>query len=216
MALSLTIFADGPSADLAAYLGAHSEALYARLLADTVAVAMQLPGALVQVRHHRDAPRALLAALPRQALLVPTAASGGAAVRAALADGLAAGGPALVIGGDLPHLPLWRLRDAATHLEDEADLVLGPNDRGSWYLIGMRDAAGGLLEAVPGRGASTVPLAGAARMGHVVHLLPPWFGVDTVGDLAALAEAMRSMPVGVAEQTRTLLEVGQASRAVGG
>ncbi|HMQ30639.1 MAG TPA: DUF2064 domain-containing protein [Chloroflexaceae bacterium] len=215
MTVSLIILADGPSPNLVGQLGASAWALYGRLLGDTVAVARRLPGARVAVRYNPGAPRALLAALPPDTEAVPAPTAGAAAVAAALADGLAEGGPALVLGGNLPHLPPWRLRDAATHLAGEAELVVGPSDRASWYLIGLRPAAAGLLGAMPAPGAALDGLLAAGR-GHAVHRLPPWFSVDTVGDLGSLAEVLRTMPPEVAGGTRSMVEAGQVSRAVGG
>lgn len=216
MALSLVILADGPSADLTAHLGPAAPALYARMLSDTALVAQQLAGARLLVRHSPALPPAILEGLPQTAQVAPLRGTGSGAVTSALAEGLAEGGPAIVIGGDLPHLPLWRLRDAATHLARQADVVIGPADHGSWYLLGLGAAAAGLLSAMPGRGAPLKGILTAAGGGHVVHLLPPWFGVTTVADLAALAEALRTMPPEVAAATRALIETGQASRAVGG
>lgn len=216
MALTLMILADGPSADLVAHLGPTAPALYGRLLGDTVQVSRQLPGARVVVRYNPGAHPSILSGLPPGTAAVPAPTGGWASVAAALADGLADGGPALVISGELPHLPLWRLRDAATHLAGDADLVIGPSDRGSWYLLGLRVAAAALLGRVPAPGASFRALAEAAAGGHVTHMLPPWFGISTVADLATLADALRSMPQGVAAGTRALVEAELASRAVGG
>lgn len=216
MALSLILLADGPSTNLVAHLGQAAFDLYGRLLADTVRIAEALPGARVSVRHSPAAPQAILAALPASVTCVAAPLGDAAAVNAALADGLAAGGPALVIGGALPHLPLWRLRDAATYLDGQADLVIGPSDTGSWYLLGLGARAADLLSVLPGPGAPLGRLAAGDLYGHVVHLLPPWFGITTVADLGSLADLLRTMPPEIAPQTRALLEQGQSSRAVGG
>lgn len=216
MALTLTILAEGPSAELAAHLGPTAPALYGRLLGDTVRVARQLPGARVSVRYNPRAHQAILASLPAATAVAPAPTGGWAAVAAALADGLADGGPAIVISGELPHLPLWRLRDAATHLAGGADLVIGPSDRGSWYLLGLGVGAAALLGRMPAPGAPCEALAEAAAGAHPTRLLPPWFTISSVADLATLAEALRTMPEGVAAGTRALVEAGQFSRAVGG
>lgn len=216
MSSALIILADGPSDELVAHLGPNAAGLYARLLGDTALVARQILGARVVVRHSPTAPAALLAGLPQGIELVPGGVGGAEAVASALADGLADGGPAIVLGGDLPHLPVWRLRDALTHLGGAAEVVVGPADSGSWYLIGLRAAATALLGKLPARGAPLGGLRAAEVGGHVVHLLPPWFGIATVGDLAALADTLRTMPRSVATATRALFEASQASRAVGG
>ncbi len=216
MAFTLIILADGPSVDMVTHLGHTASALYACMLGDTALVAGQLSGARVIVRYNPTISPTILAGLPASAEVGPAAGAGQEAVAAALAEGLADGGPAVLLGGNLPHLPPWRLRDAATHLQGGADLVLGPSDSGSWYLLGLRAGAAGLLDVMPASGAPLASLAADSTMGHVVHLLPPWFGVDTVADLAALADALRTMPAGVAPNTRALIEAAQASRAVGG
>lgn len=215
MTISLIILADGPGPQLVSQLGAAASELYARLLGDTAAVARRLSGAHLSVRYNPAAPRAILAGLPSGTEALPAPTSGPAAVAEALGAGLARGGPAIVLGGNLPHLPPWRLRDAATHLASEAEVVLGPSDRGSWYLLGLRPAAAGLLAAVPALGQAVAGLLDAAR-GRAVHRLPLWFSVDTVADLAALPEVLRTMPPEVAANTRAMVEQGQVSRAVGG
>jgi glycosyltransferase A (GT-A) superfamily protein (DUF2064 family) len=216
MALTLIILADGPGVDMLTHLGKTAPALYASMLLDTVAVARQLSGARVIVRHTPALAPSNMAGLPAAVAVGPAAGVGAEAVSGALAEGLEHGGPALVIGGNLPHLPLWRLRDAATHLRAGSDLVIGPSDGGSWYILGLRVASAELLDLIPAGGATPAALAERAAMGHVVHLLPPWFGVDTVADLASLAESLRTMPAHIASNTRALIEAGQASRAVGG
>lgn len=216
MALSLIILAEGPGADLVAHLGPAAPILYARMLGDTVRVARQIFGSRVTVRYNPDAPAAILAGLPLATEVVTAPTVSEADVSEALAQGMAEGHAAIVVGGDLPHLPPWRLRDAATHLNTRADVVVGPSDRGSWYMLGLRAAAAPLLGALPAPGASPEALVAAAGRAHVVHLLPLWFGVQTVADLANLADVLRTMPPEVAAATRSILEVGLASRAVGG
>lgn len=215
MALSLMILADGPGAELLGHLGSAAADLYARMLGDTLEVACRLPGAQVTVCHGADLPLATLDALPVPAPPLRLRSMGAAAVAEALDAGLATGEPTIVLRGDLPHLPPWRLRDAAAHLRSGAELVVGPSDRGGWYLIGMCPPAGPLAHAASLPDASLAPLLAAAS-GHVMHLLPPWFGVRTVADLVSLAETLRPMPPATAQATRAMLEAGQASRAVGG
>jgi glycosyltransferase A (GT-A) superfamily protein (DUF2064 family) len=215
MALSLMILADGPGAELHAHLGPTAADLYARMLGDTLDVACRLPGAQVTVCHGADLPPATLEALPAPAPPLRLRSTGAAAVAEALDAGLATGEPAIVLRGDLPHLPLWRLRDAATYLRSGAELVVGPSDRGGWYLLGMRPSVASLAHAAPLPDASLDALLAAAG-GHTTHLLPPWFGIRTVGDLVSLAETLRPMPPAIAQATRAMFEVGQASRAVGG
>lgn len=215
MALTLTILADGPSAELVTHLGPNAAVLYTRLLLDTVEVAHKAATeARIIVRYGPGVPAEALESLAPSVEQIPARVAG--SPEEALAAALEAKGPAIVIADTLPHLPPWRLRDALFHLDSGADLVIGPSDRGGWYLLGLRGADPDLLQAVAQASAPGVRLAEPSPGGHVIHVLPPWFGVDTVADLASLAEELHAMPPSVATHTRALIETGQASRAVGG
>jgi glycosyltransferase A (GT-A) superfamily protein (DUF2064 family) len=126
-------------------------------------------------------------------------------------------GPVVLLGGDLPHLPIWRLRDALTHLEGGADVVIGPGESGGWYLLGLRAAHPALLRALPGSDDPPDDLCiAAATHGLRVSQLPAWYTLAALADLERLASDLSTMPPDVAPQTRTLLdENGAQSRAVG-
>ncbi|MGC8798617.1 MAG: DUF2064 domain-containing protein [Chloroflexus sp.] len=111
-------------------------------------------------------------------------------------------GPLVVISGDTPHLPETRLRDAFTLLEAGADLVLGPCDRGGWYVLGIRSSS--LAAYLP----STSVLSWLEQIRHQrlrVEQLPFWFRVTLPSDLTTLAAALRTMPATYAPATRRLL-----------
>lgn len=209
------ILADGPGAELLAHLGSAAPSLYAQMLSDTLQVAASLPGATITVCYSTDTPPPPLPTLPQAPTLRPLHTSGAAAVAEALAVGLTRGEPTIVLRANLPHLPIWRLRDAATHLAGKADLVVGPADHGGWYLLGVRPSTLPMAQIAAASASPLGALLDAAR-GHVTHILPPWFGIHTVADLASLVETLRTMPPTTAAATRALLEAGQATRAVGG
>lgn len=127
-------------------------------------------------------------------------------------------GPVVLISGNLPHLPPYRIRDAFTYLHTGADLVIGPAESGDWYLLGMRLIRPKLLEAVPAYGDSADSLIAAAQdMDLRVQLLPGWYTIHKLNDLGRLADDLRTMPAEVAPQTRALFHDDLAqSRAVGG
>lgn len=215
MAPTLTILADGPSDELVTHLGPNAALLYTRLLLDTVEVARKaLAGARLIVRYGPDVPPEALVGLAPTAELIRAPGEGSPAE--ALAAALELSGPAILLADTLPHLPPWRLRDALYHLNSGTDIVIGPSDRGGWYLLGLRKLEPDLLQALARDSALTVSLAETSSGGYVIHVLPPWFGVDTVADLVSLAEELHAMPRTVAAHTRALLEANQASRAVGG
>ncbi|HEX5692854.1 MAG TPA: TIGR04282 family arsenosugar biosynthesis glycosyltransferase, partial [Roseiflexaceae bacterium] len=56
---------------------------------------------------------------------------------------------AVLIGSDIPHMPAGFLRRAFAHLDDGADVVLGPAEDGGYYLIGLRTRQARLLCDVP-------------------------------------------------------------------
>lgn len=200
--------------DLARPLGPAAMSLFQALISDTVDVARMINGARVLVAR---APHVPLELLPETDVTVRTLAGAGPQFLAALLkEELEEGGPAVVIGGDLPHLPPWRLRDALTHLAAGAGVVVGPNDREGWYLLGLQSAEPLLLRTLPARGEHPEALLCAARgINLSVAILPSWFGVNDLADLEALAGMLRDMPATVARRTRAVL-AGENARAVGG
>jgi len=121
-----------------------------------------------------------------------------------LADGHPA---AVVIGADTPTLPMAWVAEAADALaEGAADLALGPADDGGYYLIGLRAPCAALFRDVPWSTSEVtrITLERAREAGLSVHLLPPWFDVDTEADLRRLAADLRATAQGPA-RTRALL-----------
>lgn len=103
-------------------------------------------------------------------------------------------GPAILVGADVPDLPLAALERARTILlagrtDGRPRLVLGPADDGGFYLVGC-DAPPGDWLAGPAHWGGDEVLArtrdGAERGGWGVTLLDPWGDVDTPADLGAL------------------------------
>ncbi len=213
MAASLIILADSfARSDLLRPLGPTAVPLLTSFLRDLVDLAQAIPGIRLSVGYAAATPPEL----GQSVALRPMAGFGAEPLAALLAEALGEASPVLIIGGDLPHLPPWRLRDALTHLAAGAAVVVGPADRTGWYLLGLATADPVLLRAMPARDVPPAALLSAARSReHTVAVLPPWFGVADLADLAALADMLRELPPAYARHTRAMLEAG-AARAVGG
>jgi hypothetical protein len=119
-------------------------------------------------------------------------------------------GPVMALGCDSPTLPAEYLARAVAWLREERlpgepegcalpgtgpeiqppDLVLGPSEDGGYYLIGMRTLVGALFEGIDwGTGKVLAQsLARARNCSLRTCLLPEWHDLDTVEDLAKVAE----------------------------
>jgi uncharacterized protein len=93
-------------------------------------------------------------------------------------------GSAVIIGADLPTLPLSRLT-AAFAMLDRQPAVLGPTMDGGYFLIGLRDLQPQLFQGVAWgtRQVLGQTVDRANHLGLAVECLEPWYDVDTVEDL---------------------------------
>jgi uncharacterized protein len=99
---------------------------------------------------------------------------------------------AVIIGADLPTLPLVRLTASFVALEHKP-AVLGPSMDGGYFLIGLRNLQPALFEGVAW-GTSQVlgqTLDRMTGLGLAVQCLDPWYDVDTVEDLDFLTSHLR-------------------------
>jgi rSAM/selenodomain-associated transferase 1 len=100
---------------------------------------------------------------------------------------------AVVLGSDGPEVPLERVLEAHERLSDGADLVLGPDAGGGYYLVGLRRPCGVLFTELamsePGMYARTLALACDRRL--VVSELERGYDVDTPADLERLRARAR-------------------------
>ena len=109
-----------------------------------------------------------------------------------LADGHAG---AIAIDSDSPTLPMAYVAAAAEILRRAAaDVVIGPAEDGGYYLIGVIAPQRRLFEDVAWSTSSVLPttLMRVKELGLQVHLLPPWFDVDTADDLTRLRNEMKA------------------------
>ena len=103
--------------------------------------------------------------------------------------GAAGYGPILVRGSDSPALGADALESALLALE-RCDLVLCPDRRGGYLLVGLRRPAPGLFDH-PMSTASVLAdtMANGEALGLRVELLEPGFDLNTIADLRWLREA---------------------------
>lgn len=113
----------------------------------------------------------------------------------------------VLIGSDVPHLPVEAVAAAFTALDGGADLVLGPVEDGGYCLIGATRVPR-VFEAVAWGGPDVLSttLGHAERAGLVTHLLASTYDVDDVAGLRRLASDLASGRVRGLAATRNALE----------
>lgn len=185
--------------------------LYACFLHDTLATMRRVPAVRRVIAYAPEGAAPYFRALAPDFELTPQrGADLGERLDDLLGDALARGAPkAVVMSSDSPTLPADYVGQAFTLL-DTHDVVLGPADDGGYYLIGLRRPQPRLLRDVT----MSTPfvlrdtLAIAEALGLRVALLPGWYDVDTVADLARLRADLAGAPAAVAAHTRALLGGG--------
>ena len=97
-----------------------------------------------------------------------------------------------IFGSDSPTLPSRIVEEAFPILSD-VDVVLGPAEDGSDYLVGCRRFIPGLFEAVEWSTTRTLAQtrANAQGLGYRVALLDTWFDIDTWSDVERLMSDLR-------------------------
>jgi rSAM/selenodomain-associated transferase 1 len=95
----------------------------------------------------------------------------------------------VLIGSDLPALPLAILDEAFAQLSSAAHkVVLGPSRDGGYYLIGMNRPTPALFANMTWSHSEVLAetTARLRRLGVSFALLPSWFDIDTFDDLQRL------------------------------
>jgi rSAM/selenodomain-associated transferase 1 len=122
-------------------------------------------------------------------------------------------GNGIIVGTDIPTLPLSLVVDAFRALE-RADVVLGPTSDGGYYLVGARGAWPDLFRGVrfssPHALADT--LAAAEGAGAEVELLSPWYDIDEPEDLRLLRAHLGLNPPAAPHTSTCLFDHPAADR----
>ena len=174
--------------------------LYAAFLLDTLATCQSISDVAVRVAYAPDGGTDFFEALDLNPsdLLAQRGHDLGTRQRGVFEDLFEAGhSKVLVIGSDLPTLPVSYIEDALSQI-DNSMVVLGPSEDGGYYLMGL---------AAP-RGNATVPdlftdirwsttstledtIRAAENADLTVSQVKPWYDIDTIDELSRLQEDLR-------------------------
>jgi hypothetical protein len=138
----------------------------------------------------------------------------GARMEHAARTGLDRGARVLVIGSDLPGLPVSHLEDAAARL-DQADVVLGPSSDGGFYAIGFEQCPVGCLANIPWSSPHTCErtVARLRQVGLEVSEGLPFDDVDDIEGLSRLREALEAGRVSTPATAAALRAIPWSSRS---
>ena len=113
-----------------------------------------------------------------------------------------------LLGSDIPDLPPRIIHEAFDALEKEG-AALGPSHDGGYYLIAFRAASflPQVFENIPWSTEAVLlrTLDVFQKCDRPVHLLPPWWDIDTIENLKALS-ARHQASDGAAPRTLTYLQ----------
>jgi uncharacterized protein len=115
----------------------------------------------------------------------------------------------LLIGGDLPAVPLETLDDAVAVLENKnSEVVLGPSLDGGYYLVGMSRLIPEIFEGILWSRPDVLTLTTAklVALERKYKLISPWYDIDTIDDLQHLKSHIAAAPAGFMKNTLALLQ----------
>ncbi|HEY6368013.1 MAG TPA: TIGR04282 family arsenosugar biosynthesis glycosyltransferase [Candidatus Binatia bacterium] len=99
----------------------------------------------------------------------------------------------VLIGGDLPPVPLRYFTEAYAFLEGSNQrVVLGPSRDGGYYLVGCNQPVPQIFHGMSWSHHHVLAQTRdkLARLQIDYHLLPPWFDIDTADDLRHLGSVL--------------------------
>lgn len=109
----------------------------------------------------------------------------------------------VVIGSDIPTLPLVRIVEAFNRLAHD-EVVLGPSNDGGYYAIGATHPARPRFDHVAWSTPSALADTLRANQALRVVLLSPWYDVDEEADLAVLRAHLSMTPEAAPATARAL------------
>jgi rSAM/selenodomain-associated transferase 1 len=115
----------------------------------------------------------------------------------------------VVIGSDLPALPLTILETAFELMTASAkQVVLGPSRDGGYYLVGMNRPTPEIFQNMAWSHNQVLAqtMKRLAKLGVAAELLPTWFDLDTMEDLAYLQSLSEPATRNAVQRTLSYLE----------
>jgi rSAM/selenodomain-associated transferase 1 len=114
----------------------------------------------------------------------------------------------ILIGADLPAIPLEALTDAIAALENQIEIVLGPASDGGYYLLGMNRPIPEIFEGMSWSQPDVLAVTTAklVSLNKKFKLISPWYDIDTIDDLRHLNSDCAAAPAGFMENTIALLQ----------
>jgi rSAM/selenodomain-associated transferase 1 len=113
----------------------------------------------------------------------------------------------MALNSDGPTLPPGYIQAAIQSLEQH-DLVLGPAEDGGYYLVGFQELHTKIFSGIDWSTdrVLTQTLRRAEQLSLSVHLLPPWYDIDTVADIHRLRDELKNLPPNALTHTRRFLD----------
>jgi len=188
----------------------EAAALSRALLLDQLEHLTKFSGAKLFIAFAPEKSASLIRALaPQRFSCFPQAGTGlGERMRRAFEYLFARGfGNVVLIGSDLPPIPLQFFDSAYVSLSSRRDVVLGPSEDGGYYLVGMKRLISGIFEEMSWSRADVLirTLEKIDRASLCYELLPTCQDVDTPGDLMRLYARHEAAPL-LMKNTWSLLQ----------
>lgn len=181
--------AGGSAADLRPHLtSSQNSALQRRFLADTIEGTQDIEGVDFFVARGDDRGRAIAGDLPSPFRLISQTGPDIGGRLSSLFESLFRQGyeHVLILGSRSPDLPACLIEQGSEILaKGKADFVLGPSERGGFYLVGLSEPCRNLFGDIPwdSPGISRQALSCARGLGLRVHRLPQWYDIASIEDL---------------------------------
>jgi len=183
--------------------------LYEALLWDTIEMAAGVPGIDLAIAiTPPESSEYFKQITPPETILIPVACADiGECLVYVLSQLLAMGYQrVMALNSDGPSLPPEYIQTAIQCL-DQHDLVLGPAEDGGYYLVGLQQNQPNIFMGIDWSTHHVLAqtIQAAEQRNLTVHLLPPWYDVDTAADIDRLRDELETLPAKALTYTRQFL-----------